>query len=318
MTDYTKPFAGKRNVLVVYKKSAFDLAFELNNEHMISLIQKNDPSVAKLIEAHAEHKRSIFLVEEALKERSHLVNYKMVYRADASDFNDIDLVVTVGGDGTFLWASKFINVKNKAAIIGVNSAPGSSVGYYTACNAISFHARILDNILQSPYRDFGDLSTHLTRMRLFINGVSPKFGGEILNDVLFTAAHPADMTRYVLTTEEGSEEQKSSGIWFSTPTGSTAAMLSAGGVVQPWDDDRIQYLVREPYKSILQHTNQIQRLTHGFFNAASGNIGLVKIVCKMREGLVCPDGSTGSIPVSYGDVIEIGVAGYRLRHLGKK
>lgn len=305
----------KRNVLVVFKRSAFDLAYSQQNTHMISLIEKNDPSVSKLIEAHAEHLNSLSLVEEALQEHPDKVNYRMVHRAGEKSFKDTDLVITVGGDGTFLWASKFVGGRDNPAMIGVNSAPGSSVGYYTACDAKAFKGQVLEDILKSPRQDFGDICQHLTRLRVSINGTTLKYFDRVLNDVLFTAEHPADMTRYVFKTDEGQEEQKSSGIWFSTPSGSTAAMLSAGGIVQPWNDDRVQYKVREPYKSILQWSNQIQRLTHGFIDAAGTG---ASITCKMRRGLVCPDGSTGSVAVTYGDKIDINVSGSRrLKILGK-
>ena len=62
----------------------------------------------------------------------------MVERAHAMfDASDADLVVAVGGDGTLLAASH--NVVD-VPILGVNSAPGHSVGFFCAAKRPTFRA----------------------------------------------------------------------------------------------------------------------------------------------------------------------------------
>jgi hypothetical protein len=72
-------------------------------------------------------------------------------------------------------------------------------------------------------------------------------GTPCLNDVLVANENPCMMSRYVLRAGSRAEKQSSSGIWISTPAGSTAGIRSAGGTVMPLEGSLLQYLVREPY-----------------------------------------------------------------------
>ena len=53
----------------------------------------------------------------------------------------------------------------------------------------------------------------------------------ILNDILFANLYPAAVTRYKIKYNGRQEVHKSSGVWISTATGSTAAISAAGGKV---------------------------------------------------------------------------------------
>jgi len=318
----------KIKLLVVEKISAHDLAFEHDNVEMQELILKKDPSVRGLLLAHKEHGQAVKKLDEYLSSPSlrRICEWQRVYRdgLTAELAKEADIIITLGGDGTFLWAARFIEV-GSTQIIGINSSPSTSVGYYSTGNVYDFCSKF-DLLLDKRWTN--DVS--LTRLEYTINGKPPTSLSEryVLNEVLFCAEHPADMSRYLLKTREGEEEQKSSGVWVSTPAGSTAALLSAGGVIQPWSDERLQYVVREPYKAITNPDKSFYRLTHGFIspranwkteedNLESIVMDSMEITCKMRTGILCLDGSTITKKVTYGDRITIRPSFYYLRVLGK-
>lgn len=315
----------KFQLLVVEKLSAHDLAYENGNTDMLALIKRRDPSIKALLLGHEEHTYSTNKLAEFLNspEVSKVCSWTRVYRdgLTADHVRAADVLITLGGDGTFLWASKFIGI-GTCQIIGINSSPSTSVGYYTMGDISLFCQRFLW-LLEERWVD--DVS--LTRLEYTINGHVPTVSTQryVMNDVLFCAEHPADMSRYSIKTREGEEEQKSSGVWVCTPAGSTAAMLSAGGVVQGWTDRRLQYKVREPYKAITNPDKSFYRLVHGFINPLlrasdteeQKDDDSMEIVCKMRRGLLCLDGSTITRPVTYGDKIIIKPSRHSLRVLGK-
>jgi NAD+ kinase len=53
------------------------------------------------------------------------------YQLTEKDFHNVDLVMSLGGDGTFLKTASMIN-SNKLAIFGVNTDPSRSVGHLTS------------------------------------------------------------------------------------------------------------------------------------------------------------------------------------------
>lgn len=66
------------------------------------------------------HRDSINFCQEILRKKS--VEWKAVLRNNFSQpINDVDLVVTIGGDGTLLQASHLMD--DKIPVLGVNSDP---------------------------------------------------------------------------------------------------------------------------------------------------------------------------------------------------
>jgi NAD+ kinase len=150
--------------------------------------------------------------------------------------DDDDLVVTAGGDGTVLHTSHYI--VNSVPLLGVNTDPERSVGYFCATDS---------NGLEGVLRVFeaGGLPRFkLHRLKLEVDG--SEVGRPALNDVLVANVNPAATSQYLLIAGPRRERQKSSGIWISTPAGSTAGIRSAGGAVLPLRGAMLQYLVREP------------------------------------------------------------------------
>lgn len=297
-------------ILVIYKKSALTLAKERRNKKLLRLIDDCDESVAAYKEAHETHQTTLSSIKATL-ESFELDKIDFRYRANADKVNDYDLVITVGGDGTFLWASKFVGCN--VPMLGVNSAPKSSVGFYTCANSSNFKEIFM------AWKGYGSLASsslsqkRVRRIKLSINNEIVQ--DRILNEVLFAASQPSAMTRYILAvpgdTEPFVEEQKSSGVWISTASGSTGANLSAGGWPLSLTDCRGQYVVREPMKNFLWGTEH--KLIHGFFKKDQA----VEIVCKTRKAMLACDGATITFPVTTGDRIKISHSNECLNILGK-
>lgn len=222
-------------VLVIYKKSAYQLLVrERKNARAHALLERKDRSVERLLASHEDHVSTIQEARALLE--SLAVDATFRYRADADTADSFDLIVTLGGDGTLLWASHLVA---KQPMLAINTAPRDSVGYFCAGTKDNFEevlVRALEGTLPA---------TELTRAQIAIDGevVSKR----VLNDVLFCHECPAATSRYLIRHGDTEEDQKSSGLWIGPAAGSTAAQRSAGGRVLPPSSTQIQYVVREPY-----------------------------------------------------------------------
>jgi len=200
----------------------------------------------------------------------------------------VDLVLTVGGDGTLLAASH--QVGPDVPILGVNSAPESSVGFFCAASKGS----VLET-LRAAFE--GTLRrTQLARMRVDLNDTC--LHKRVLNEALFCHGCPAATTRYILRLSSASgevieEEQRSSGLWIGPAAGSTAAQRSAGGKVLPLASTKLQFVVREAYVRL----GGSLRLPTGLVEEG----GSVAIHCKIREGKAFLDGLHIVHDVTIGD-----------------
>ena len=88
--------------------------------------------------------QTLAVVNEALAKRPFAV--EAVYRGDLTPITDRDLVIAVGGDGTFLQVARFVD---DLPVLGVNSDPTSSVGFFTVAARDTFE-EILDAVDTLP------------------------------------------------------------------------------------------------------------------------------------------------------------------------
>jgi NAD+ kinase len=223
-------------VLVIYKKSAYQIYVrERRNERIRALVERDDRAVRHVLSADHDHAEAIEETREALRKLG--VHGVFRYRSDESTVDEFDLVVTLGGDGTLLWASH--RVPPGLPVLAVNSAPKYSVGHFCGARKGGIE-RALADALGGRLRP-----TTLTRMQVARDG--EVLHRRVLNDALFCHRSPAATTRYLLRAGGIEESQKSSGIWVGPAAGSTAAQRSAGGRILAPSSRRLQYVVREPY-----------------------------------------------------------------------
>jgi len=214
------------------------------------------------------------------------LDIKFVESLHQKDVEWCDLVISVGGDGTFLRASHSIDEMSTVPLLGINSSPSSSVGFFCAGDLEKFPS-LLEGILS------GHLTRrHLWRMRVAINGVIHPL--MVLNECLFAASCPATTSRYVLLNGGQSQLQSSSGVWIATSAGSTGAISSAGGMVVPFDEKRLQYKVRELFLLNVQG-----QPAHGGFCGED-----FELINRMPRGQLFLDGPHNCVDLAFGDCVR--------------
>ena len=284
-------------ILVVHRRSAYtDIVSDNRHPEIKQLIQAGNPLVQGLTAAHESHTESMRLVKKALKDRK--IAYEWRHHIDDIDADDFDLVVTVGGDGTVLHASHTIA---DTPVLAVNSAPGTSVGFFTCTNATAFGA-ILDRAISGEIKP-----VRLTRMEVRVNG--EPVTDRALNDVLFCHDCPASTTRYEIAHDGIVENQMSSGVWIATAAGSTAAIKAAGGKAMSPRSRRLQFLVREPCPTGGAAGQSLPRAVKGFIQDRQ----TLDIASKTEVARLYVDGPHVVFEVKFGDMLSFTNRGRPLR-----
>jgi NAD+ kinase len=134
-----------------------------------------------------------------------------------------DLVVTMGGDGTLLQAARLMR-KSDVPILGVNMG---TFGYLTVIN-LNEMFDALEAVLAGDYR---------TEQRMMLDVAVHDERGEnfectVLNDVVINRGNYSRMVDLETVVDgEYLTTYRADGLIISTPTGSTAYSLSAGGPI---------------------------------------------------------------------------------------
>jgi NAD+ kinase len=273
-------------VLILYKKSTFQLqAVEHREPRFLKLLEEGNASVARVKSAHEEHYGTLTVLQDELSSRN--IAFTAIARADLNESVDnYDLVISVGGDGTFLDASHSIHT---VPLLGVNSARSSSFGHFCIAD--------IDNIGQTIDKiQNGELQPYpLLRLHLTLNGTPiPEL---VLNEVLVCHSNPAGTSRYYVSIGDHREEQRSSGVWIGTPAGSTGSLKSAGGVIMPIISQQYQYIVREAWERPGQH----YQLTRGILDRSQE----IHMTSGMRTGALYIDGQHIDYSFTLGDELII-------------
>ncbi len=165
------------------------------------------------------------------------INFEIidVDNINKNHFDNVDLVITAGGDGTFIKAASFLN---DTLIIGINSEPELSEGFLTSIHENEMH--YLKEMISGKYKII-----ERERAEVKING--NKIIDLALNDVYVGSKLQFHTSRYIIELKDTKEEQRSSGVLVSTGSGSTAWYESAGGKPFHYTDKKLKFLVREPY-----------------------------------------------------------------------
>lgn len=275
-------------VLVIYKESNYEQY--ILKDHFLKL-KKHKELSKPLLDAHRVHYESLDKVQKILEKLK--IHYLMTVRNKTIDETHFDIVITVGGDGTFLDAAQYLE---KIPIVGVNSHPKQSIGHFCGIKAEEFE-RFLHR------RSFPVLN--VSRLEVIIDRKRQR---PVLNDVLIANIHPASTSRYRIEIGKKKEEQKSSGIWVSTSIGSTAAILGAGGRRLDKRGSKFQIKIREPY----HQPGQKIKLDRVILNAKQK----VKITSQMRDGMIYHDGTKRFQRFIFGSRVEISGTAPKLKILG--
>jgi NAD+ kinase len=250
--------------------------------------------------AHVAHEKTVELTHDVLVKLGATVDVRLRDELKAFKESRYALVVTVGGDGTLLSVAPQLR---KTPVLAVNSSPKTSVGFFAAANVKTLK-RDLAKITNG---DIGPWAVH--RMQVRKNGVV--IGHPALNDALFAHPSPVMTTRHFIKPPNArtGEEQKSSGIWVSTPAGSSSAARAAGGVLLDVEGKEIQYVVREPYVTV----NERYRYTQGVVPEGE----TLTVESRLPRGSVFIDGSAHEETVGFGDVVTFSMSPHPLWLFGR-
>lgn len=276
-------------VLVVYKKSFLE-----SHRQDRKVLGRLEPAArARYLRADIENRQTILDVFTHLSKRR--VTFDILWRGNLARRYRYDLIVVVGGDGTFFAAAHHVR---ETPMLGINSDPSTSLALFSCCGRSDFREK-LDRALDGKLP-----GVRLNRMEVSLNGRAlPTLP---FNDVLFAHRSPAAMTRYLIDVDGRPEPQRGSGVWVSTAAGSTAGIRAAGGVRMPIASRELQYLVREPYT----WPNPRYRLARGFAKKR------IAFAVHMTDAAIWIDGSRTRVDLSLGDRVVLATGACPLTVLG--
>ncbi len=234
-----------------------------------------------LIVYHDKHSSIIpelkeFCTGSLIKERDSL---------EPSDYKGKDLILVVGGDGTFLRASHY---NKECPILGINPDPENKVGFLDNADVNDYKQK-LERIKKKDYK-----IKKVLRLETKINGKN--IDELCLNEVYIGDAKPYNMFNYEITLGNKTEFQRSSGILVGGPAGSHAWLKSAKANPVELDSAKSQYVVREPYISRLTPKYS---LTKGFLSEKD-----LKIVCR-TPGIIVVDSIGPEYIIKENDKVRI-------------
>jgi NAD+ kinase len=140
-----------------------------------------------------------------------------------------DVVIVVGGDGTILRTVQQMPVP--VPVLGINWGEVGFLADLEQSEALAFVSRLHEGFSVEDRMRISLTSNHVPL-------------GVALNEALIVTTRPAKMLRFSIVVDGiVSEEFRADGLLISTPTGSTAYAMSAGG---PIVDPRIQGFLLVP------------------------------------------------------------------------
>lgn len=283
-------------ILVVYKKSTLELSSGKKGDRAFrQLIRKKHPTTTRFVPNHETHHRVLDGVRRTLDRRG--LNALFVYRAQNFTDHSFDLVMTVGGDGTFLDAAQSVS---RAPMLGVNSSPLDSVGMFCGTYLADLNDA-LDAIIEDRWKP-----VVMTRLRAKIG--KKVYPYPVLNDILVAHANPGATSKFILEANQKREDFKSSGVWIAPAAGTTAGIASAGGKVMPIESRGFQYLVREPYLP----TGKRSRLVGRVLSPKE----TFSLHSKMRSGRIYIDGAHHELDFPIGEKLTVSTKAPTLSVLG--
>ena len=212
--DQTRPIIFSAKVIDYLLTSGREVEIERRLAHKLTELKEN-PDLANIIRKVKEDYPEI---ADSLNNINFNIDYTQLAQ-NIFDF-DCDMAVILGGDGTLLRAQA--KMKPEIPIFGINMG---TVGFLTEIEAThTFDA--LNDILKGDYYKE-------KRTRLVVSHENHNFSA--MNEVVIMTDKPAKMLHFEIQVDgEIIEEVRADGLIVSTPSGSTAYAMSAGGpIVDP-------------------------------------------------------------------------------------
>jgi NAD+ kinase len=264
----------------------------------IGLISNNDNvkaiNIAKDIYDYlAAKKIGVFLLESDELPKKHNLPY-----AGEEDFkNNIEALISVGGDGTFLRAARYAFMSN-IPIMGVNVG---NLGFLAEINISDMYDsldKIINNNFEIEKRML--ISGMLLRDKKLVDGKNHPYLA--LNDFVITKSFLEKIIEIkIIVNGVSIVSYGGDGVIIATPTGSTAYSLSAGGpVVEP----KNEVIVITP---ICAHTLFSRSLVISPDNQIEIKINSGKTKVDLNI-----DGRKRDFEVLNGDIFKVGKSNFKL------
>jgi NAD+ kinase len=201
-----------------------------------------------------------------------------------------DVILSVGGDGTFLRASKY-SFKREVPVLGINVG---NLGFLTVVDTCSMYDAV-DRVLENNYK---------IEKRMLLEGRVFKGKKElrdiglpflVLNEFTITRSMVGKIIKFeIIVNGIPIKTFTADGIIIATPTGSTAYSLSAGGpIVEP----RSQVIIMTP---ICPHTLLNRSIILG-----PDNVLEIKIESKNNKDYASVDGKIASFNIKSGHIFKV-------------
>lgn len=243
------------------------------------LIVCTNPSTSEHTE---EQEATLRKVKSVLKRYN--FDFRLVDRGHLSKekFNGVELVIAVGGDGTFLRASQFMG---RQLIFGVNADIRNKEGFFMQTHKKNFEAKFR-RITKNNFK-----IRQFPRLEAYVDG--KKIETIALNEFFIGPRKSYHAAKYVISINGEKERQKSSGVLVATAAGSWAWAKACHNMPLPLNSSKFQFVVREPYEGKVFKN---YKLKYGILEKNKK----VTIVSHMLDGIVVADSVGKEFNVKYG------------------
>ena len=201
-----------------------------------------------------------------------------------------EVILSVGGDGTFLRASKY-SFKREVPVLGINVG---NLGFLTVIDTCNMYEAI-DRVLRNDF----DVEGRMLLEGRFLKGKKtiedPVLSYLVLNEFTITRSMVGKIIKFeIMVNGISIKSFAADGIIISTPTGSTAYSLSAGGpIVEP----RSEVIIITP---ICPHTLLSRSIILG-----PDNILEIKVESKNNKDCVGVDGKIESFNIQQDYIFKV-------------
>jgi NAD+ kinase len=307
-----------KDILVVVKQTPYEFYMQLKSQGKAPVALRWERLQNRYL-AHRQCVDNVIEILNGMDVKHHVIGREELYRGS---FHNKDLIIAVGGDGTILNTSSFMD--DTIPLLGVNSDPTMphetnltkpkderrSKGALCATSANTVN-EVLPRVI------YGDMTPKLrSRIQCLVRSTHTETRlPPALNDILLTHPSAAAVSRFRMTLCKNQVEASlkiaptfeevfsfnvwSSGMWICTATGSTAAMTAAGGQKMDRRSDELQYMVREHL--IEEGFPEQRRLGRGYIKPEQ----MMNLRWNSLNGSVYVDGAHMKHDLELGDEIRI-------------
>ncbi len=235
-----------------------------------------------------EEKRSLAQALSALKDNGIKAVPIDREKANPSDFKRKDIVIAVGGDGTFLFAGHYL--PEGIPLLGMNADIATKEGYFLPFTKETI-GRAIEKAAQGTLK-----CIELSTLEASING--KKIPLVALNEFYIGSSKAYRTSRYEMQIGNIREVHRSSGVIAATSFGVNAWAKSAlrNNIHVP--HECFAYVVREPYeRKVFSH----YRLKNGILHRGEK----ITVISAMEDGIVVSDSLSKEFRLKKGDRVSI-------------